>query len=233
MPRTRLFPAHFTALFLLAGCGGTKPPADATQAGPPAQASASAPIASAAVAEPSASATDAGGGAPHEPAATEPASPPSSEPAAIPLAQRLLAPAMSFMIDYNDSAPHQAADATCSAKAGSDPAAKSTCMEKERARFVADVLAFRIAGKGVTLTIYRRQGNSLDEMSKSDVELGDESGGSLHVKVKSDKGARPLFAGKKEIIVSVASESSIAIDDPKLGKLVYDARIGLVNEPSP
>lgn len=135
------------------------------------------------------------------------------------------------MIRYDDSAPKQAADTAC-AKAGDDPDARSQCLEKERSRFIADVLRFHKEDKGTTLTIYRRQGNTLQEVSKSVVELGEQTPERVTLKVKSDKGTRPLFVGKKALTISSSADSTsnIELDDPRFGKLIYEARIGLVDD---
>jgi hypothetical protein len=157
--------------------------------------------------------------------------PPAPEPVT-PLADRIVASSVAFMIRYDDSAPKQAADATCS-KGGDDPEARAKCMEKERGRFVADVLRFHKDDKGTSLTIYRRQGNALQEISKSIVDFGEQTPERVTLKVKSDKGTRPLFVGKKALTVSSSADSTsnIELDDPRFGKLIYEARIGLVNDP--
>jgi hypothetical protein len=51
----------------------------------------------------------------------------------------------------------------------------------------------------------------------------------VDIKITNEQGARPLFAGKRLLVVRYQSDSSIALDDPQLGQLVYDARIGLMN----
>ncbi|HEX4341061.1 MAG TPA: hypothetical protein VH062_34365 [Polyangiaceae bacterium] len=231
-----MLPLHVQALplaalvaFTLVGCGGSKPPADTA---PPAAVS---PAASAAPAT-----------APTTSAATETASattapaeaPPAPEPTT-PIADRIFAPSVAFMIRYDDSAPKQAARTACT-KFDEDPDAHGKCVDKERSRFLADVLVFKQSDKGTkqseqttSLIIYRRDGNSLSEISRSALEVGDKTPERVALKVKSDKGTRVLFAGKKELAVTASPDSSsmIVIDDPRFGKLVYEARIGLVNDP--
>jgi hypothetical protein len=106
-------------------------------------------------------------------------------------------------------------------------------MEKERGKFLADVLVFRKAGSALSLTVYRRQGNALQELSKSAIDFAEQAPNRVKIKVASDKGTRQLFAGKKELTVVTPedSTSNIELDDPRLGKLIYEARIGLVNDP--
>jgi hypothetical protein len=44
------------------------------------------------------------------------------------------------------------------------------------------------------------------------------------------KGTRPLFRGKNEIVISVPNEYSLEFDDPEFGRLRYDAKIGLITQ---
>jgi hypothetical protein len=223
MTHSRLCAAVLVALGI-ASCGGQKPASDATAA-PPASTEATPPPSSAA---PSATPETPPPALPAETAV--PAASNAPEPV-VPLADRLVAPSVAFMIRYDDSAPKQAADAAC-AKGSEDPELHVKCMEKERGKFLADVLVFRKAGSALSFTVYRRQGNSLTEISKSAVDFAEQQPNRVKVKITSDKGTRPVFAGKKELVVVTPedSTSSIELDDPRFGKLVYEARIGLVND---
>jgi hypothetical protein len=212
------------ALGLIA-CGGQKPASDVTTTAPePAVTTAPATPPPA----PSATAPE----APSSPPPEAPAPSVSAPEPVVPLADRLVAASVAFMIRYDDSAPKQAADAAC-AKTSEDPEAHVKCMEKERGKFVSDVLLFRKAGSALSLTVYKRQGNALQELSKSAIELTEQTPNRVKIKVTSDKGTRPLFAGRKELAVTTPEDSSsnIELDDPRFGKLVYEARIGLVDEP--
>jgi len=143
------------------------------------------------------------------------------------MAERLFAPTLAFMVNYPVSAPKNAAEQSCGAKFP-DQSAKAACMDKERGKFVADVLVFEKTDKGSTLTIFRRVGSTLAEISKSKIEVTEDTPERLGIKILSDKGWRPLYAGKKALAVSSRDDSSITVDDPQLGQLVYDARIGML-----
>ena len=206
-------------------CGGPKPASNATSTPEPA-------VTPAAPATPPPAPSATAPEAPSSPPPEAPAPSASAPEPVVPLADRLVAASVAFMIRYDDSAPKQAADGAC-AKTSEDPEAHVKCMEKERGKFVSDVLLFRKAGEALSLTVYKRQGSSLQELSKSTVAFTDQTPNRVKVKVTSDKGTRPLFAGKKELVVSTPedSTSNIELDDPRFGKLVYEARIGLVDEP--
>lgn len=132
------------------------------------------------------------------------------------------------MLNYPISGAKDAADRKCTAKFPA-PEAKAACMEKERNKFTADVLVFEKSDKGQSFTIYKRSGNNLVEMSRAKIAVGADTTETLAVKVEKEKGWRPLFAGKKEFSVQSRDEYSIQVDEPQFGRLVYEARIGILD----
>jgi hypothetical protein len=174
---------------------------------------------------------------PHETHAASPAtsqpSPAVAETPADPVitrtvADRVFAPRIAYMVNYPVSGAKDVADHKCSVKFPA-PEAKAACMEKERGKFSADVLVFEKSDEGQSVIIYKRSGNALQQMSKSKVVLADDTTEKLSIKVDSDHGWRPLFAGKKAFDVRFRDEYSIVLDEPQYGPLVYDARIGLID----
>ncbi len=219
----------------LVACGGGKPPADAATAktgpAPGAPTTAAAPSASAGPAS-DGGPTAAPGAAPS--AATSAAIEPPSAPAEPPpetrhVVDELTAPSVAYTLDYGGSGPKQLAEKACAGKAD-DPQARAACMEKERGRFLADVLVFTKDAQGVTWTIYRRNGNNLAEVSRSAIDFKDETGNGVSIHIKKDKGWRPLFAGTKSVVLAAPPGSNIEFQDPTWGHLVYEAKIGLVNQ---
>jgi hypothetical protein len=144
------------------------------------------------------------------------------------VADRVFAPRIAYMVNYPVSGAKDVADHKCSVKFPA-PEAKAACMEKERGKFSADVLVFEKSDEGQSVIIYKRSGNALQQMSKSKVVLADDTTEKLSIKVDSDHGWRPLFAGKKAFDVRFRDEYSIVLDEPQYGPLVYDARIGLID----
>ncbi len=144
------------------------------------------------------------------------------------VSDRVFAPRIAYMVNYPVSGAKDVADHKCSVKFPA-PEAKANCMEKERGKFTADVLVFEKSDEGQWLTIYKRNGNALAQMSKSKLALGEDTTENMEVKIESEKGWRPLFAGKKQFSVHFRDEYSVELDEPQYGKLVYDARIGLID----
>ena len=144
------------------------------------------------------------------------------------VADRVFAPRIAYMVNYPVSGAKDVADAKCTKKFPA-PEAKAACMEKERNKFTADVLIFQKTDEGQWISIFKRNGNALSQMSKSKVALGEDTVEKLNIKVEDDHGWRPLFAGKKGFEVKFRDEYSIELEDPQYGRLVYDARIGLID----
>jgi len=224
----RVFGA-LTALTLTACGGSSPPPSDATSES---ASSASKEAAAAPSASDTAGETEKPAPASTEKAASEPApsasSDGSSEMPPKQLGDTITQTNIAYMINYNESEPKNAADKLCSKESHDDPRLHAKCMEKERSKFLADCLVFTKDDKGAFFTVYRRVGTALKEISKSRIDLANDKGTSIDVSIKSDKGSRPVASGKKEFTVTAPSDATIQIDDPKLGKLLYDARIGLV-----
>jgi hypothetical protein len=164
--------------------------------------------------------------------APEPAQPaePEPEPRQAPTAI-LGAPNAAFVLDYNASGLRDAAEKACAPETA-DAAKRQECLQKARASFVADVLRFKKTAQGKwRWTIYQRKGSSLPEVYQADVELSDESKNSVKVKIKGgESGSRPLFAGTKQGVISFPNDYSIVLEDPKHGRLIYDAKVGLVGD---
>jgi hypothetical protein len=142
----------------------------------------------------------------------------------------VFAPRVAYVLNYSSSGAKEIAEHKCSAKF-SEAAATAVCMEKERKKFTADVVVFQKAEAGQpSFKIYRRTGNALAEMSSSKIALGEDTTDRLLMKVQDDKGWRSLFAGRKQLEVRRHDEYSIEFDDPQFGVLVYEARIGLIDQ---
>jgi len=206
----------------LAACAEPPPAPAAPPAPAPAAVAKPEPVPSAsAVAEP----------VPAEPA---PAAEPPPEPAAQekpsrPALEILTLPDTAFLINYPSSAPSEAARKTCSEKGGTDDEAIAKCMSEARAAFKADVVRFKKDGSRFSCVVYKRDGSRLDEVYSARVELSDESPNSVKLKFTSaEKGQRPLLSGKREAVLDVPNDYSFVVTDPNLGRLVYEAKVGLV-----
>jgi len=220
----------FASVALALGCASAPPPAP-----PPAPAPEPAPPAVATPVPAPEPAVDAGApaadaeaplvapSAPLEPAETKRSQAPIN---------MLTARDAAFLVDYANSEAKQKAQKACEAEAKGDAEKQGACLTKARDKFQPDVLKFRRDSETKTsLLVYKRSGSTLRELWIGGVELSEPSPDSVKVKfVGSGKGARPIARGRSDVVIGVPNEYSIELDDPDLGHLRYDAKIGLVGE---
>lgn len=143
----------------------------------------------------------------------------------------LTAPDVVFLFSFNDSEPKQAAEEKCDKKAGSDPKKKNECMAAARKAFPADGHRFKKDERDQWWWITVRQnGNKLVALHKIPVEIAEETATSVTLKpVGKDKGSAPMTP-PAQIVFEVPNDYQIAIQDPKAGKLVFQAKVGVVSE---
>jgi hypothetical protein len=222
--------------FWLAACGGSAHPAETPKPDDSAQAAAKDGD-SKADASASAESND---GAPSKPSTNDSPSDASkadsnkpSEAPAKPArsAQDILtAPDVVFMLSFNDSDVKQTAESKCTASSANDQKKQSQCLSKARQALDVDGYRFREQdGKWWWLTL-RTQGKVVHTLHKFEIEFGPEKDRSISIKPKGkDLGSTPERV-PGPITIDVPNEYQIVLNDPKLGKLVYEAKIGIATE---
>jgi cytoskeletal protein RodZ len=135
-----------------------------------------------------------------------------------------------FVFSFTASEPHQVAEKKCAEKSGDDPKKKADCMSKAGQSFDGDGMAFtEVDGKWWWLTV-RRKGTGLVTLHKVEIDFGDDGEKQITIKPHGpDKGTKPGGL-PKELVIEVPSESEIAVTDPKQGRLVYEAKMGLMGK---
>jgi hypothetical protein len=143
----------------------------------------------------------------------------------------LTAPDVVFLFSFNDSEPKQAAEEKCTKKAGDNPKKMNECMAAERKKFPADGHRFKKDERDQWWWITVRQnGNRLVALHKIPVEFGEETATSVTLKpVGKDKGSAPMNP-PASIVFEVPNDYQIALKDPKAGRLVFQAKVGVVTE---
>jgi hypothetical protein len=241
MKSLAFFSGSVVCLSLLVGaCGGSAKPADAADAkADDASASADKPedkseaaADKADDAKPDGAKADGAKADGAKPDAAKPAPPADDGPKPSRTALDILtAPDVVFLFDFNDSEPKQAAEAKCEKKAANNPKKKNECMATERKAFPADGHRFKKDEKGQWWWItVRQKGNRLTALHKIPVEFGDETATSITLKpVGKDKGSAPMNPPAK-IVFEVPNDYQIALKDPKAGRLVFQAKVGVVTD---
>jgi len=223
--------AVFFPLLLALGCGSGKP-AEAPSAPETEPEKAEAPAKSEAASSDDADKPDAKP-SDSKPSDSKPsdAKPSNDGPKPTRSAQDILtAPDTMFIFSFNDSDVKQAADTKCSAASGNDAKKMNTCMAKARKGIEVDGYRFKQKdGKWWWLTI-RTNGKVLTTLHKFEIEFAPEKEGSVTIKPKGkDLGSAP---GRTpgQMTFAVPNEYQIVVNDAKLGKLVYEAKIGIASE---
>jgi hypothetical protein len=223
-------------LGLAMGCGA--PPVEPQAPAAPAPATTSAPGAAPAADSPPAAEAPAPAAGP-EPAAppgdapAETSSPPSDGPT---LGSQnpidvITARDAAYLVDYASSTHKPTSEARCDKEAKEDAEKRAACVTKAREQFLPDVLRFKKDASGkVSLQVYKRNGSLLTEVSTGAVELTQEGADGVKIKFKQQKGTRPLWRGRQEGIIRVPNSYTVELDDPDLGHLRYDAKVGLVSQ---
>ena len=141
-------------------------------------------------------------------------------------------PGAMFIINYRNSDMGKAKEAACEKKAAGDPAKKAACMtaatnavKREGILFEQDddqnwwYVRFHIAkGKQV-------------ELNRVRCEFGKPQGSKITVKTSGPDKARGAH-GKvpSELEFDVPDEFRITLHDPQRGNIVYDSKVGLVDD---
>lgn len=197
---------------LLAACGGSEPE--------PKEPSSEAPAPAAE--KPAKSDTDtaaASNDTKKEAPAKEEAPPAEAKPTKS-LKDVLTTPGALFVFSFSASDVHQEAEDKCAKSAKDDPKKKADCMSKASAKLEGDAFQFQEQGenKGLWLTM-QRKGDKLTTKAKKEIEFGKETDKTITI---TEKG--------KEVVIEVPSEGQIVLTDPKLGKMVYELKLGLVGD---
>jgi hypothetical protein len=164
-------------------------------------------------------------------AKTEPKKEESSGPEVKRTAKDIItAPEVTFMFSFNSSEPKEKAEKACTAQAGDDAKKMAACMKKASSKFEADGMQFKKDDKGewVWVTL-RRKGSAITVLHKVHIDFADDKPTSVVLKTSGkDMGSKP---GKfpSEVTVKVPNEFQIELDDPANGRMVYEAKIGIMS----
>ena len=224
--------AVFLPMILLVACGGSKPPADAPTAADTSAESTpkDKPTDDAKPADdadkPDTKSDDKPAAKKSDAAADDTGGPKPSRSAL----DILQAPDTVFEVSFNDSDVKQTADAKCSASSGNDPKKMNACMAKARKSLDIDAYRFKEKdGKWWWLWL-RTTGKTVTTLHKFEVDFVEGKDRSVVVKAKGkDLGQAPGHTPASTTI-DVPNDYQIVVTDPKLGKLVYNAKIGATSE---
>ncbi|MET0591879.1 MAG: hypothetical protein ABW133_04215 [Polyangiaceae bacterium] len=213
----------FALVLALGACGGSTPPP-----APPSEPQASA-ASSATPAAPSET-LKTPEAEPAPPAAAEKPSDTTLEKPTRPVKQILEAADTVFFVNYEESDPGKAGEAQCAKESGGDPQKNAACMSKARQALEGLGYRFKKAAKGdvTTCTILKRSGNNLTTQHKFKYKYGEETDTSVVIKMDGkDDGPVKWEKIPAEFKVEIPNDYQIVMRDPKYGRLVYYAKVGI------
>jgi hypothetical protein len=217
--------ALFLPLLLSAACGGSTPPAEppetpqAGETGPDKPAEAKSEDAQSDAEKPAPSSK------PSASKASDDGPKPTRSPKDI-----VTAPDVTFMFSFNESDVKQAAETKCTASSKNDPKTMNECMAKARKQIEVDGYVFKEKdGKWWWLTL-RTQGKTLHTLHKFEIEFGEESERSIVLKPKGKDLGQAPGRTPSSVTINVPNDYQISLNDAKLGKLVYEAKIGILSQ---
>jgi hypothetical protein len=134
-----------------------------------------------------------------------------------------------FLLAFDNSDAGKAADKKCSAVPGQEPSQVAACIEAARDKIQANAVRFtRDVSKNWWFSSMQKKGNNLVILHKVMFDFGDETDRSIVIKLKGkDQGVTPWALLPKEVRVEVLNDFTIALLDPQLGKLLYEAKVGI------
>jgi hypothetical protein len=140
----------------------------------------------------------------------------------------LTAPDVIFMFSFNQSDLKDQAEKQCDAQVKDNPKKRAECITKAKAKMIdADGMSFKQEKGSWYWLVIKRKGKTLINIHKLPVEFTKEDDHSVVLKpTGKDEGKSPGTA-PGETKVEVPNEYEIVIQDSKLGKMVYEAKIGL------
>jgi hypothetical protein len=140
-------------------------------------------------------------------------------------------PDVVFMFSFNESDVKKEAEERCDKKAKDDPKKRAECMTKEKDKIEADGMQFKLEkDRWYWLTI-RRKGKVLVNLHKLPIEFDQDSDHSIVLKpVGKDEGTLRGKGAPGETKVEVPNDYQIVITDPTHGRMVYEAKLGLLGD---
>ncbi len=140
------------------------------------------------------------------------------------------APDTLFMFSFNESDVMQKAEEACEGRSKGDPKKRADCMTKEKGKIEADGIGFKQEnGNWYYLTV-RRRGKVLTNLHKVQFEWGAETPNSVVLKITGkDTGTKPTRF-PSEVKIEVPNDYQIVLEHPEHGKMVYEAKIGILSK---
>lgn len=138
------------------------------------------------------------------------------------------APTIAFQFNFNNSEINNVAEERCNKESAGDPKANADCMQAARNKQGIHVHRFTEKNGAWFWSTYERRGNQMVLLHKFAFEFGEETPNTLEIKpIGKDLGLAPMPA-PRSVIIKCPDEFSIELTDPKLGRMAFDGKMGLI-----
>lgn len=147
-----------------------------------------------------------------------------------PPTELITGPNVVFVFNFKESAVGLAAQEACERQAADDARAARECFDKARSQVPVESVRFvkDKANQYWWVTYNRYKGNLL-KWHRVQFLPGPETDSSIKLTlVGKDKGIAPLPHVPHSLAINLPNDYSIVIQDPELGAMAYDAKIGLM-----
>jgi hypothetical protein len=137
-----------------------------------------------------------------------------------------------FFFSFEESDVKQVAEAACTKQSGNDPKKMAACMSKARAEYDGDGHRFVQDKAGDWWwSVVKRKGKVLNSIHKVRYQYGDQSGNTVIIKPEGrDEGSARWAKPPSQVKFEVPNEYRIILQDPKQGKMVYEAKAIVAGE---
>jgi hypothetical protein len=135
-----------------------------------------------------------------------------------------------YVFNFKESAVGTAAQEACQREAGGDPRAERECFEKARSQVPVESVRFvKDKSDQYWWVTYNRYKGNLLKWHRIQFMPGAETDSTISLTlIGKDKGIAPLARVPRALAINLPNDYSIVIQDPELGAMAYDAKIGLI-----
>jgi hypothetical protein len=135
-----------------------------------------------------------------------------------------------YVFNFKESAVGSAAQEACQREAGGDPRAERECFDKARNQVPVESVRFvKDKSNQYWWVTYNRYKGNLLKWHRIQFMPGAETDSTISLTlIGKDKGIAPLARVPRALAINLPNDYSIVIQDPELGAMAYDAKIGLI-----
>jgi len=147
-----------------------------------------------------------------------------------PPAELITGPNLVYVFNFKESAVGAAAQQACERDAADDPHAARECLDKARSQVPVESVRFvKDKSDQYWWVTYNRYKGNLLKWHRIQFQPGDATDSSIKLTlIGKDKGIAPLPRVPHSLAIDLPNDYSIVIQDPELGAMAYDAKIGLI-----